>query len=153
MKIFLALIAALAASTTLPAQSGALSGSQEKLNSELLISTLSTKELTARLEQADAKIEHVSEVARNTPVAAVLRVPGCQPDAQGTCRVNVDIVVKRPDGSVYSESKALDLPKGRAAIPLKFAADAPTGVYNVIATVRDLTARRFATVERKFGVK
>jgi hypothetical protein len=38
-------------------------------------------------------------------------------------------------------------------VPLKIDADAPTGVYRVVARVRDLAARRFATVERQFGVK
>jgi len=32
-------------------------------------------------------------------------------------------------------------------------ANTAAGVYKVVVTIRDVTARRFATVERQFGVK
>jgi hypothetical protein len=63
------------------------------------------------------------------------------------------VVVYRPDGSVFHEVKKLNLPRGRAAVPLKIDARAPGGVYRVVVTVRDLASRRFATLERQFGVK
>jgi hypothetical protein len=54
---------------------------------------------------------------------------------------------------VFHEVKKLNLPRGRAAVPLKIDARAPGGVYRVVVTVRDLASRRFATLERQFGVK
>lgn len=54
---------------------------------------------------------------------------------------------------MFQETKSLDLPTGRGAVPLKIDANSATGIYKVVVTIRDLTARRFATVERQFGVK
>ena len=141
---------------TLHAQSGqpgALTSQTEKLQSEVIITTLATPELTRQVTDAKGTIEHKSEVPRGGPVAAVVRVPGCQHDAASACKVNADVVVYKPDGSVFHEAKNLDLPAGRGAIPLTLDAGAATGVYRVVVTIRDVTARRFATVERQFGVK
>ena len=151
----LALVACLsvASAIALTAQSGPLSSRTSTLQTEILITTLATAELKTQLETEKGKIEHSSEVGRQGPVAAVVRVPGCQKDKEGVCKVNADIVVYRPDGTVHQEVKTLDLPQGRGALPLVFDAQAPTGVYKMVVTVRDLTTRRFATNERPFGVK
>ena len=74
-------------------------------------------------------------------------------DTTGACKVNVDIVVYKPDGSMLHEARSLDLPTGRGAVPFKIDANAETGLYKVVSTIRDLTARRFATMERQFGVR
>jgi hypothetical protein len=124
-----------------------------QLNSEVIITTLATPELTKQVTAADGTFEHKSEVARGGPVAAVVRTTGCAKDAAGTCKINADVVVYAPDGKVFHEAKNLNLPQGRAAVPLKFDANAATGVYRVVVTVRDLTANRFGQVERQFGVK
>jgi hypothetical protein len=134
-------------------QPGALSSQTQKLDSEVLITTLSTADLTKQVTAESGAIDHKSEVARGGPVAAVVRTKGCGKDANGACRVNADVVIYKPDGSVFHEAKNLDLPAGRAAIPLKIDAQAPTGVYKVVVTIRDLEARRFGSVERLFGVK
>ena len=102
---------------------------------------------------ATGTLEHKSEVARGGPVAAVVRTTGCMKDTAGACKVNVDIVVYKPDGSVFHEARSLDLPSGRGAVPLQIDVNAETGLYKVIVTIRDLSARRFATLERQFGVK
>jgi hypothetical protein len=134
-------------------QSGALTSRTQQLQSEVLISTLATPDLTREITAENGKIDHLSEVARGGPVAAVVRTSGCQKDTGGSCKVNADIVIYRPDGSVFHEVKNLDLPQGRAAVPLKVDDNATTGVYRVVVTIRDLSARRFAKVERQFGVK
>lgn len=134
-------------------QGGALSSKTDTLQSEVLVSILPIADLTKQITAEKGVIEHKSEVSRGGPVAAVLRVHACQKDSAGTCKVNADVVVYKPDGSVFHQVKQLDLPLGRAAVPLKFDAQATTGVYRVVATIRDLTSRRFATVERQFGVK
>jgi hypothetical protein len=130
-----------------------VTGETEKLLSEVLISTLASKELTKQIAAATGTIEHNSEVSRGGPVAAVVRAKGCMNDTAGSCKVNADIVIYKPDGSVFQQVKSLDLPGGVAAVPLKIDANTPAGVYKVIVTIRDLTARRFATVEQQFGLK
>ena len=134
-------------------QPGALTSQTQALQSEVLITTLATPDLTREITAENGKIDHKSEVGRGGPVAAVVRTSGCQKDSGGSCKVNADVVVYRPDGSVFHETKNLDVPQGRAAVPLKVDAQAATGVYRVVVTIRDLAARRFAKVEKQFGVK
>jgi hypothetical protein len=157
MRIILTLItlcfALLPATSPVAAQSGPLSSATQTLDVDLSISTLSAAELKTRLDSPTSVFEHVSEVGRSGPVAAVLRVRGCQSSTPDSCKMNADIVTYRPDGSIMAETKNLDLPLGRGAVPLKFDAAGPSGVYRVEATVRDLATRRFAKVDRKFGVK
>jgi 5-hydroxyisourate hydrolase-like protein (transthyretin family) len=126
----------------------------ETLQSEVLISTLPTEDLKKQIAAEGGKIEHKSEVARGGPVAAVVRSTGCLKDTAGQCNINANVTVYRPDGSVFHEAKVLDLsPTGRIAVPLNIDANAGTGLYKVVVTVRDLTARRFAVLERQFAVK
>lgn len=134
-------------------QPGALTSQTEQLQSEVLISTLPTADLAKQITAATGTIEDKSEVARGGPVAAVVRTTGCMKGTAGACKVNADVVIYKPDGSVFHEAKGLDLPAGRGAVPLKIDANTATGLYRVVVTVRDLTARRFATVERQFRVK
>jgi len=143
--------AALAVALTLLAS--AQTGQTEKLQSEVLISTLPAADLTKQIAAATGTIEHKSEVARGGPAAAVVRTMGCMKDTAGACKVNADVVIYKPDGSVFHEVKSIDLPTGRGAVPLKIDANTAAGVYKVVVTIRDVTARRFATVERQFGVK
>lgn len=133
-------------------QPGGLSTQTQTLRSEILISSLATPDLTREITAERGTFEHKSEVARGGPVAAVVRVPGCQKDGN-SCRVNADVLVYRPDGAVFHEVRNLDLPLGRGAVPLRVDAQAPTGVYRLVVTLRDLQSRRFARVERQFGVK
>ena len=114
---------------------------------------IAAAELTKQIAAATGTIEHKSEVARGGPVAAVMRTTGCMKDTAGACKVNADVVIYKPDGSVFHEVKSLDLTAGRGAVPLKIDANTATGIYRVVVTIRDLTARRFATVEQRFGVK
>jgi hypothetical protein len=98
-------------------------------------------------------VEHDTEVARGDTLTVVVNAQGCEKDAKGLCNISADVVAYKPDGGVHSEIKALSLNRGRATAPLTFAAADGTGLYRVVATVRDLNARRFAKVERIFGVK
>ena len=156
MKTALAAALALALTSTLSAQAGqpgALSGQAEKLQSEIIITILPPAELRTEIMSDTGKFDHKSEVSRGGPVAAVIVTRGCERDAKGACNVNADVVIYKPDGTVFHEAKNLTLPAGRVAVPLTVDAKTPTGVYRVVAIIRDLPARRFATVERQFGVK
>ena len=59
----------------------------------------------------------------------------------------------KPDGTVHSELKNINLSTHRGSAILKLSMDDVTGIYKVVATVRDLQAQRFAKTERLFGVK
>jgi hypothetical protein len=136
-----------------PTSGAAVTSRTADLESEVLISTSPAADLTKLMAAETGKIAHQSEVARGGPVSAVVRTTGCMKDTAGACRINVDVVIYKPDGSVFHQAKSLNLPTGRGAVPVNIDANSPTGVYKVVVTVRDLTARRFATVEQQFGVK
>lgn len=126
----------------------------DTLQSEVLVSTLPTEDLKKLIAAPSGPIEHKSEVARGGPVAVVVRTTGCMKDTAGRCTLNADVVVYRPDGSVFHEAKTLDLsPTGRIVVPLNIDANAGTGLYKVAVRIRDMTARRFAEMERQFAVK
>jgi hypothetical protein len=125
-----------------------LSTRRDVAPSEVLITTLPAAEITAA-----KTLEHDSEVGRNEAVTVVVIMPGCAKDPQGACNASTDIVVYTPDGKVHSETKQVSLNSGRGTTALTLAATSPTGVYRVVATVRDLNAKRFGTTERQFGVK
>jgi hypothetical protein len=117
---------------------------------DVLITTLPEAELkTLTSEKA---MEHDSEVARTEVVSVVVSMPKCQKDANGMCNASADVVVSNPDGSKHSDLQ-ISLPSGRGTATLRLAPYDVTGVYTVVATVRDLRASRFGTAERKFGVK
>jgi hypothetical protein len=134
-------------------QTGSLTSKTDEMQPEVLISILPEADLARQIAAPTGAIEHKSEVSRSGPVAAVVTTKSCQKDTEGICRVNADVVVYRPDGSIHQQVKAVDLPAGRVSIALNFDAQAPSGIYRVVATIRDLAARRFGTAERKFGLK
>jgi hypothetical protein len=144
----LPLIALVVTLLPLDAPSQGLSTRRDVAPSEVLITTLPAAEITAA-----KTLEHDSEVGRSEAVTVVVIMPACARDPQGACNASTDIVVYTPDGKVHSETKGVSLNGGRGTTALTLAATSPTGVYRVVATVRDLNARRFGTTERQFGVK
>lgn len=128
-----------------------LTSKREVLKGVVAITTRPATELAGI--PAAQEVEHDSEVARSEAVTVVVMVQGCQPDAKGVCQASADVVAYKPDGSVHSEMKQINLSSGRGTASLKLAPTDETGVYKVVATVRDPTARRFGKTERLFGVK
>lgn len=135
--------------TPVPQQS--LSDKREVLRSEVAISTLPAADLKS--VPATKTIEHDSEVDRSEAVTVIVTIQGCQQDANGACNASADVVAYKPDGSVHSEMKNVSLTSGRGTAALKLVPTDATGVYKVIATVRDVNAKRFGKTERLFGVK
>ena len=133
-------------------QSGAaapkLADKYAALQPEVLITTLAPDKLATTVA-----LEHDTEVARSESVTIVVSVGTCEKGANGSCNVSADVVTYKPDGTVYSEVKNLSVNDRRATAPLPLKASDATGLYKVIATVRDLNARRFGKAERSFGVK
>lgn len=131
--------------------SAQMSKKRPVMDAEVAISTQPAAKVS---EQIAAKVlDHDSEISRGESVTAIIRINNCEPDAKGACNTSADLVVYRPDGSVLSQVKKIELPAGRGTVALKFAPSEITGVYKIVATVRDLNARRFGTTERLFGVK
>jgi len=136
--------------TTAPPQPS-LSDKRAVLRAVVAITTLPPAEVS-KIAPA-AEIDHDSEVARTETVRVVVSIQGCQPNAAGVCEATADVAAHRPDGSVHSEMKNIALTGGRGLATLGLKPDDVTGVYTVVATVRDPNARRVAKAERLFGVK
>jgi len=128
-----------------------LSEKRDVLRAEVAATTLAVADI--RKVPASQSIEHDSEVSRGEAVTLVVTVQGCQPDAAGACNASADFTTYKPDGTVHSEAKNVTIDGGRATTALTLAATDPTGIYRVLATVRDVGARRVSKVERLFGVK
>jgi hypothetical protein len=151
--LLLAAALGLAIQTPAPAeiQLRPLSQKRDVLQAEVAITKMSTADLKGL--STTQPIEHVSEVSRSDAITAVVTIQGCQADDKGGCSASADIVTYRSDGSVHTESKNVTMVGGRGTATVALAAADATGIYKVVATVRDLNARRFAKVERLFGVK
>src|SRR5262245_20722711 len=147
----LLLIGVLAFGSTQDVPVRKLSADREVLRAVVVITTMPPTELDKI--PVTKEIEHDSEVSRSELVMVVVMAPGCKANAQGECDASADVVAYKPDGSVHSELKNDSLRSHRGSAILKLAADDVTGVYKVVATVRDLQATRFAKTERLFGVK
>jgi hypothetical protein len=128
-----------------------LSQRREVLQPVVAITTVAVTDLTSI--PATKEVEHDSEVARSEAVTVVVMIQGCQADVKGVCNASADVTAYKPDGSVHSEMKGINLATRRGTATLKLASSDVTGVYRVEATVRDLTAKRFGKTERLFGVK
>lgn len=150
---FLLLIAALALGRV-PAQDipvRKLSAEREVLRAVAAITTMPPSELEKAPPMKE--IEHDSEVSRSELVMVVVMAPGCQPNPTHECNASADVVTYKPDGTVHSELKNISLSTHRGSAILKLSMDDVTGIYKIVATVRDLQAQRFAKTERLFGVK
>ena len=148
MKLLLSLAVGLMVTAPLRAAEQGSSEKRELIKSEVLITTLPAADI-----KAAKTLEHDTEVAKNEAVTVVVILPTCQKDSQGVCNASADIVAYRPNGEVHSEMKSVSLNEGRGMASLRLAPSDPTGVYKVIATVRDPNSRQFGKTERLFGVK
>ena len=116
----------------------------------MLITTLAPD---AIVQAATPALEHDTEVDRSESITIVLSIAACDKGEVGRCNASADLVAYKPDGTVHSEMKNVSLNSLRATAPLKLSASDQTGLYKIVATVRDLNASRFGTAERVFSVK
>ena len=151
MSAILNLLAvALLQTPTAPPQSS-LSQKHDVLQAQVAITTLPAAEVTKT--PATMPIEHDTEVSRTETITAVVDIQKCEPGRSGKCEATADLMLKRPDGSTHSEMKNISLATLRGTATLALKPDDATGIYTLIATVRDPNARRVAKPERLFGVK
>jgi hypothetical protein len=132
----------------IPVQS--LTQKRAMLKPDVLITTLAPD---AIVQAAATPLEHDSEVDRSESITIVLSIAACDKGEIGRCNASADLVVYKPDGTVHSEMKNVSLNSLRTTAPLKLSANDVTGLYKIVATVRDLNASRFGTAERVFSVK
>jgi hypothetical protein len=118
-------------------------GGGPALQPQVLITTLPSERVA----------EHDTEVSRSEAITMVVTIEACEKRAQGACDASADLAVYRADGSKHSEVKNLSLTSRRATAPLKLTDNDATGLYTVVATVRDPATRRVGKAERIFGVK
>jgi hypothetical protein len=125
------------------------------LQSDLIVATREDDTLRGWLDwRPGVTLDTVTELRPDAPAFAIARVSGCLADG-GSCRVNVDYTIYKPDGSMYRELKLQPVEQGKMVPSLRFtltAAD-PAGLYRVVATVRDLNARRTQRPERIFSLR
>jgi hypothetical protein len=125
------------------------------LQSELIVATREDDTLKQWTEwRAGVTLETVTELRPGTPAFAIARVSGCLVDG-GRCNVSIDYTIYRPDGTMFKELKLQPVEQGKTAPSLRFtlAATDPPGLYRVVATIRDLHARRTQRPERILGLR
>ena len=110
-------------------------------------------------------IDPVDTAVRGQPVFTVIVFYGPTRDEKGQANVMYDLVVRRPDGSVYSERKDLVgyqapapanermLTLGRNFLNINVGPDDPTGKYSIEAIVRDEVGKVNITLKKEFTVQ
>lgn len=110
-------------------------------------------------------IDPQDATARGRPLFAVVVFNGPARDVKGQSQVTYDLTVKRPDGSVYHESKGLVghqgpapadgrmLLLGRSYLNIAPGPDDPAGEYSVEGTVYDGVASISVTLKQKFTLR
>ena len=107
-------------------------------------------------------IDPVTTVQRGQIISTVVIFYGTARDNKGLCNVDYDVVVKRPDGSIYNRRDAVigwqdlapdssrQLMLGRNYVSVNFSVDDPSGLYTVEAVVRDNVSRQALSLKSSF---
>ena len=109
-------------------------------------------------------IDPVELVVRGQPIFTAIVFYGPAHDDKGLANVSYDIVVRRPDGTVYNERKDMVgfqnlapeermLELGRNYLSINIGSDDPVGLYTVEATVHDNVARVELPLKSHFVVQ
>ncbi len=109
-------------------------------------------------------IDPLETAVRGQPVFTVIVFYGPSRDEKGQSNITYDLVVRRPDGSVYNERKDLVgyqsaapadermLALGRSYLNINIGPDDPAGRYVVEATVHDAVAKTDVSLKKEFVV-
>ncbi len=109
-------------------------------------------------------IDPIDTAIRGQPLFTVIVFCGPVRDAKGQADVTYDLVVHRPDGTVYDEHKNLPghqaaapadermLILGRSYINITIGPDDPAGKYTLEATVNDGVAKTSLALKKEFVV-
>lgn len=130
----------------------------------MLMLTEDDKFLSEWDERKSSKISPVSKAHRGIPIYVAVVLAGIGTDAAGIANVSYDVVILKPDYSVYSQEKelvgwrheyqtkpaGLQLAEGYLAIIIK--ESDPNGTYTLEATVHDHIKNVDLVLEKKFQV-
>lgn len=109
------------------------------------------------------KIDIAVLAQRGKVMGALVLFVGCLPNNDGKCNTEVDYIMYRPDGSIYTEHKGVELWKeiappspniqlGKAILAFNLHKKDPPGQYKVKAKVYDLNANVSFELETNFWV-
>jgi len=110
------------------------------------------------------RFDGTNNVRRDVPVFLTFFISGPGVDASGAADVTADIVIRKPDGSVYFEGKDAPCWSGKypyspdstqvadSKIKLRIEPKDPAGKYTVEATVHDKIKRADLTLKKTFDV-
>src|SRR5882724_6303491 len=112
----------------------------------------------------NVKFDGTTHVRRDVPVFLTFFITGPGIDASGAAEVAADIVVRKPDGTLYFEGK--DAPcwtgkypyspdstqVGDAKVKLRIEPQDPAGEYSVEATVHDKVKKVDLSLKKTFDV-
>jgi hypothetical protein len=115
-------------------------------------------------EGGDVKFDGTTEVRRGVPVFLTFFITGPGIDTSGAADVTADIVIRKPDGSVYFEGKDAPCWGGKyqyspestqvadAKIKLRIETGDPAGKYSIEAIVHDKIKKVDLTLKKTFDV-
>lgn len=115
-------------------------------------------------ESAGVNLKQMSEATRGIPFSTIIIFTGPGIGSNNLCFVTGDIVVKKPDGTVYGETRDANFWRNLpppAPGQLQLAVDSlgiviedndPSGRYTVEATVRDRVKNTHVTLSEHFDV-
>ncbi|GAA4495275.1 hypothetical protein [Pseudaeromonas paramecii] len=102
------------------------------------------------------------QIRAGDPVSLMFVLGGCQANMTGHCDVQVQMLISRPDGSVYVEPQPFavwqgppptsrdGVQLGQGSLRLTFATDDPPGEYLAVAQLWDKVADRRLLLKRPF---
>jgi hypothetical protein len=116
------------------------------------------------LKPQTPKIKSAKDVKRGEVIGVLVLFAGCKTDSQGGCNSEVDYIIYRPDGRIFTEQKGQPLWKeqappapniqlGKAILAFRLGNNDPAGEYKVKAKVFDLNAIVSFELETKFRLK
>jgi hypothetical protein len=113
----------------------------------------------------DLRLPPVAKVARNTPILTLIVIANPGADAQGLAHVVYDLIIKKPDGTIYAEAPNMPGWNGRrpptpglvelarGSVTIKIEGDDPAGRYSVEATVHDNVKNCWIKMIRSFLIE
>jgi hypothetical protein len=112
----------------------------------------------------NVKFEATSNVKRDVPVFLTFFITGPGLDTSGAADVTADITIRKPDGTIYFQTKdapcwsgkfpfaATSTQVGDTKVKLRIEAKDPAGKYTVEATVHDKTKKIDLLLKKDFEV-
>lgn len=110
------------------------------------------------------RITLAKEVKRGVTIGVMILFAGCKADTQGNCNADVDFLIYKPDGSIYTDQKGQPLwhdtappspiiQLGRAILGMRLEASDPVGEYRIKTKLTDHNANISFELETTFKAR